>query len=122
MNYCPQCGASLLGGALSFCPHCGKALPQDGASRSAGKKTVSKQKRAARGPGRRPAGRASARKPRPARNPMDENYDGYYDDVPPIDAGWDAGSMDKALVKRVVLLVVGAVCVIILSIVLMTLL
>lgn len=53
---------------------------------------------------------------------MDENYDGYYDDVPPIDAGWDAGSMDKALVKRVVFLVLGAVCVIILSIVLMTLL
>lgn len=53
---------------------------------------------------------------------MDENYDGYYDDVPPIDAGWDAGGMDKALVKRVVLLVVGALVVIVLALVLMTLL
>lgn len=122
MNFCPQCGASLPGGALSFCPHCGKALPQGGASRPAGKKTISKQKKAVRGPSRKPAGHRSSQKARPAQNPMDENYDGYYDDVPPIDAGWDSGGMDPELIKRMVILVLGTVCLIALSIVSMSLL
>lgn len=122
MNFCPQCGASLPGGAVSFCPQCGEALPQDGAVKSTPKKSPSKKKPAARGPRRKPVGHRSAQKVRPAQNPMDENYDGYYDDVPPIDTGWDSGGMDPDLIKRVVILVLGAVCLIGLAIVLMTLL
>ena len=124
MNFCPQCGASLPGGAVSFCPQCGKALPQAEASRSAVKEGASRREKTARRPGRKQTGRgaAAARKPSPAKNSMDENYDGYYDDVPPIDAGWDAGGMDGTLLKRVVLLILGAVCVIVLAVVLMTLL
>lgn len=122
MNFCPQCGASLPGGAVSFCPQCGKALPQDGAVKPTQKKRVSKKKTAARGPSRKPVGHRSSQKARPAQDPMAENYDGYYDDVPPVDAGWDSGGMDPELIKRVVLLVLGAVCLIGLAIVLMTLL
>lgn len=123
MNYCPHCGVSLPGGAVSFCPQCGEALPQGG-ERPMRKKSSSPQKRATY----RPAGKAvrhdtsASRKTRPTPNPMDKNYDGYYDDVPPIDAGWDAGGLDPELVKRVTLLILGAVGLIALAITLMMLL
>lgn len=123
MNYCPHCGASLPGGAVSFCPQCGEALPQGG-ERPVRKKSVSPQKRTTY----RPAGKAVRhatsvnRKPRPTPNPMDKNYDGYYDDVPPIDAGWDADGLDPELVKRVTLLILGTVGLIALAITLMMLL
>lgn len=123
MNYCPHCGVSLPGGAVSFCPQCGEALPQGG-ERPVRKKSGSRKKR----PTHRPAGKttghdtSASRNPRPAPNPMDENYDGYYDDVPPIDAGWDAGGLDPDLVKRVTLLILGAISMIALAITLMMLL
>ena len=53
---------------------------------------------------------------------MDVNYDGYYDDVQPIDAGQLGERMDPELIKRIILLVVGALGVIILATVLMSVL
>ena len=53
---------------------------------------------------------------------MDVNYDGYYNDVKPIDAGHHGDRMDPELIKKIILLVVGALGVILLAIVLMTLL
>lgn len=34
MKFCPNCGASLAGGAASFCPECGFALKQAGAGQA----------------------------------------------------------------------------------------
>jgi len=53
---------------------------------------------------------------------MDVNYDGYYDDVLPVDAGQQGERMDPELIKRIVLLIVGALGVIILAAVLMSVL
>lgn len=53
---------------------------------------------------------------------MDINYDGYYDDIQPIDAGARGEGMDPELVKRIVLIILGAVGTIILAIILMLLL
>lgn len=114
MKFCPYCGASLVGGAVSFCTECGKPLP---------------------GKDRKPAAKGNARPPvrntrvptqispeRPASNPMDEHYDGYYDDIPPLDAGRAGERTDPELVKRIVLVILGAIGLIALSAALLMLL
>lgn len=53
---------------------------------------------------------------------MDINYDGYYDDIQPIDAGARGEGMDPELVKRIILIILGAGGAIILAIILMLLL
>ena len=53
---------------------------------------------------------------------MDINYDGYYDDIQPIDAGVRGEGMDPELVKRIILVILGAVGAIILAVILMMLL
>lgn len=53
---------------------------------------------------------------------MDINYDGYYDDIQPVDAGVRGEGTDPELVKRIALVILGAVGVIAFAIVLMMLL
>ena len=110
MKFCPYCGASLPGGAASFCSECGKELPQR-------KQTVSKKPR-------KPMHKAPPHQaPRqPPKNSINANYDGYYNDVQPIDAGIRGEGMDPELVKRIVLVILGTVAVIALAAVLMMLL
>lgn len=69
MKFCPYCGASLVGGAVSFCTECGKALPETGAEpvKPPVCTPVKKQKKPVQ---------AVQAPPKP--NPMDEHYDGYY--------------------------------------------
>ena len=114
MKFCPYCGAPLPGGAASFCPECGKRLPQRGpaAPKKPGKHTS------------KPARKAPLHQPsrRPPQNPMNENYDGYYNDVRPIDAGMRGEGMDPELVKRIVFVILGAVGIIALATILMMLL
>ena len=52
----------------------------------------------------------------------DEGYDGYYDDVIPIDFGKTVERTDSELFKRIAIIASGAVGVIILSVILMYLL
>ena len=58
----------------------------------------------------------------PVKNPMDENYDGYYDDRPTDDNAQNKESFDPGLLKRIALIAGGAVVLVILSIILMNLL
>lgn len=112
MKFCPYCGASLPGSAASFCPECGKSLP---AGRPVG---VRRQKKR---PPQEKSPKAPRRRPRPI-DPMDVNYDGYYDDIQPVDAGVRGEGMDPELVKRIILVILGAVGAIILAVILMMLL
>lgn len=112
MKFCPYCGAPLSGGAASFCPECGKSLP---AGRPVG---VRRQKKR---PPQEKSPKAPQRRPRPI-DPMDVNYDGYYDDIQPVDAGVRGEGMDPELVKRIILVILGAVGAIILAVILMMLL
>lgn len=114
MKFCPYCGASLVGGAVSFCAECGRPLPGKG------------RKPAAKGAARPPA--RSTRVPtqtspeHSASNPMDEHYDGYYDDIPPLDADRVGDRTDPELIKRVALVILGAIGLIALSAALLMLL
>ena len=88
MKYCPFCGAELLPGALSFCPECGEALPASQASVH-GPAAPTQEKRRKRS------------QKSPAVPEIDSNYDGYYDDVPPVDLGRPRETANSQLVLRV---------------------
>ena len=53
---------------------------------------------------------------------MDINYDGYYDDVKPVDAGEQEEGVDPEMVKKVAILLAGVFTVILASVALMMLL
>ena len=124
MKFCPYCGASLLGGAASFWSECGRQIPrqepeqaprpQPGRKRRPTENPPSRRKKRPRQEPQRP--------PRRKKNPMDINYDGYYDDVKPIDAGQQGERMDSEMLKKTALMLVGALGVILLAVVFMTLL
>jgi uncharacterized membrane protein YvbJ len=52
-------------------------------------------------------------------DPRDEGYDGYYDDVLPVDNGHIRSRRAPELIKRIALITVGAIIIIALSIALM---
>lgn len=99
MKYCPFCGAELLPGALSFCPECGEALPayQTNFQEPAASTQEKRRKR--------------SRKAQPAPE-IDSNYDGYYDDVEPLDADREREGMDTRLMGKVALVCLGVALVI----------
>ena len=111
MKYCPYCGADLVEDGVSFCVECGKQLP-------AGK--TQKEK-----PEDKPEIKKATKKKNSAKKPescievetvVDDGYDGYYDDIHPIDEGHEREGVDKELVKKIaiiigVLFVVIAACV-----------
>lgn len=98
MKYCPYCGAVVSDGAFSFCPVCGKALPE----------RSQKEKK--------PESTKARKHPKPAPEPPEDDFDGYYDDRIPLDAGKRREGLDFGIVKRVIavvacLLVVIGACV-----------
>lgn len=143
MKYCPYCGASLVGSAASFCAECGRQLPSAEKKESDERippqriKTESKipnpklRKPPAGKPNksatqqRQPVSRQKApiHKPQPQSplelrsNPVDEGYDGYYDDVIPIDNGATPDHVASGLVKRIALLAAGAAVIIVLAVI-----
>ena len=120
MKFCPYCGASLAGGAAPFCAERGKQIPAHGA-----KSTSMPPLRKHRSIGAEKPHRAysySMQAPKRNTNPTDINYDGYYIDVKPIDAGQQRDRLDPELIKKVILLVAGALGVILLAIAFMALL
>ena len=114
MKYCPYCGAEILSGAFSFCPYCGEPMPvlaQPAAEKSPGKPTPRREKAKKERPRKR------ERPPRKAKQPVPPeveawDYDGYYEDVQPIDADRQREGVDTRLILRVVLLVAGVALVI----------
>ena len=142
MKYCPFCGADLLSPEVSFCAECGKALPV-GSSRQT--ETETALERPSRKDTRPRAPARPRRKPR--KNPgssiegapteklssrsgedaapegaLPDDYDGYYDDVAPLDTDVVRPGLDREMIKKIVLLVAGALLTIALCVVLMTVL
>ena len=154
MKFCPYCGASFAGSAVSFCSKCGRTLLADAKPYETPDEAVSLparrekelgtpldiKKESASGyrklaklimqPGHENAAtkkRVKRKKKRPEvsnrQTPdIDEGYDGYYNDVAPIDSGHIHERVDPELIKRIVYIAAGALATIILSIILMNLL
>lgn len=114
MKYCPYCGAEILSGAFSFCPSCGESLQvlaQPAAEKSPGKPTPRREK------AKKERTRKRERPPRKAKQLILSeveawDYDGYYEDVQPIDADRQHEGVDTRLILRVALLVAGVALVI----------
>jgi len=118
MKYCPYCGAALMGGAVSNCAQCGYVFKtlESGAPVESG--FMKKFKRIAKKP------KTKHRKPvkESPREPVFDGYDGYYEDVQPIDSGRIHDRVDPELIKRIIIISVGTVLIIILSVLLIFLL
>ena len=114
MKYCPYCGAEILSGAFSFCPSCGESLlvlAQPAAEKSPGNSSLQREK------AKKERTRKRERPPRKPKQPVPpevENldYDGYYEDVQPIDVDRQQEGVDTRLILRMALLVAGAALVI----------
>lgn len=103
MSYCPYCGVDLLGDAFSFCPVCGNSLSES-------ERRHEQEKRKPRNPKAGPhkkKKKRSRRENQPDRSPkhkhehIDDDYDGYYDDVLPADDGEIRQGLDKNMIKRI---------------------
>ena len=148
MKYCPFCGADLLSPEVSFCAECGKALPTAGSRQT---ETETAPERPSRDNVRPPYTRKKAASSRLKRKPkkdagssiesapteklssrsgeetapegvLPDDYDGYYDDVEPLDADAVRPGLDREMIKKISFLVLGALLMIGLCVVLMTLL
>jgi len=103
MKYCTYCGAALSDSAVSFCPECGKALPPGNSIQTP--KRIKKRRQTP----------VHSQEP----DPQDDGYDGYYDDVVPVDNGHIRDKVAPELTKRIIFLAAGAVFIVILSVLLM---
>ena len=100
MKYCPYCGVELINDSVSFCAECGKELPAKKAKEQQEilpqkLHTQAKNKKSAK---RQPAPLSDAE----LRSEYDEGYDGYYEDLPPVDDGKVHIGADKELLKKIV--------------------
>lgn len=103
MKYCPYCGAAIPDGAVVFCVECGKELP----------KRLDKPEKANVDKGT-PSAKQKQRKKRATadeeyRRAYNEGYDGYYEDVLPVDYGQERFETDSFPVKKVITVAVGAI-------------
>lgn len=124
MKYCPYCGADLLDGTVSFCSECGNALPVEkkkDVQQDIKKHKPAKKKSRTKTKDRKVSGsvqRVSVDEAPAA----DDDYDGYYDDIVPIDAGRPRDGIDKSIVKKIAILIGGLAVIIGICIALMYLL
>ena len=84
--------------------------------------TVAAKEKAGKAPANEKTARAEAGPNRAAVKAPDDGYDGYYNDVLPIDSSELPEQMDPALMKQIIILLAGAAAIIALAIILMTLL
>lgn len=124
MKYCPYCGAVLVDGAVSFCAECGKALPvsekkeciseksnqseQQGKSKTQQethheKKSRRRQKRKLLEPPK--SSKQQSESPAVMSSISEDDYDGYYNDILPVDEGRFSEGIDRELVKKIVLII-----------------
>ena len=97
MKRCPHCGADLVDGTISFCPKCRKKLTNEKSAK--GKYARNRNKKSAK--------KKEPKIPEVMGEPVDDGYDGYYNDVLPPDKDRISEGLDKELVKNIVVLGIG---------------
>ena len=129
MKYCPFCGADILKEEAAFCMECGKPLSEQEQTSKEEKATAprnskkSKSEKKMKEKKTKPVKKTKERKKKPQpeapEEPVDDGYDGYYNDVLPPDLDQEKEGLDKELIKKIVALVVGVVFIIGICIVMM---
>ena len=102
MKYCPYCGADLIEDAVSFCAECGKQLP---AGKVQKEKTKEKPeiKKAPKKKKKKPIKKVDSSTEVEA--VVDDGYDGYYNDIRPIDEDHEREGVDKELIKKIAIII-----------------
>lgn len=106
MKYCPYCGADIPDGAVSFCAECGKVLP---AKKEKAEKSTPVKKSSA---GKKKKQKSLTVTDAELRKAYNDGYDGYYEDILPVDHGKERFETDSAPVKKIIILAVGMLIVI----------
>ena len=120
MKYCTNCGAALEDSTASFCAECGK--PLSSTSGDAVTNPVENKKAKHRETKKKKPKKEKIRKQKKTKKnevleeivgePVDDGYDGYYDDVIPPDTDRVKEGLDKELIKKIVALSVGVIFII----------
>jgi len=107
-----------MGGAVSYCAECGNDIKPPEGDAPMETDFIKKSKRVTKKSSKKP------RKPvkEQITESVDDGYDGYYNDVKPIDNGRIQDRMDPELIKRIIIISAGAVVIVILSVLVMYLL
>ena len=130
MKFCPYCGADLLKENAAFCAECGKKLSMaeeaptplhetDGqhdakpSKQKVSKKDFQKRKKSKQKKVQEPP------LPEIEGEPVEDGYDGYYDDILPPDLDREKEGPDKELIKKIVTLTVAVILIIGLCVVMM---
>ena len=109
MKRCPHCGTDLVDGTISFCPKCRKKLTNEKSAkgkyaRNRKKKSAKKKEKTSK---KKPVKKKETKIPEVMGEPVDDGYDGYYNDVLPPDKDRISEGLDKELVKNIVVLGIG---------------
>ena len=120
MKYCTNCGAALEDSTASFCAECGK--PLSSTSGDAVTNPVENKKAKHRETKKKKPKKEKIRKQKKTKKdevleeivgePVDDGYDGYYDDVIPPDTDRVKEGLDKELIKKIVALSIGVIFII----------
>ena len=105
-RYCPYCGADIPDGAVSFCAECGKALP---VKKEKPEKSTPVKKSSA---GKKKKHKSTVMTDAELRKAYNDGYDGYYEDLLPVDHGRERFETDSAPVKKIIILAAGVLVVI----------
>ncbi len=111
MKFCPYCGTKIVNDKSSFCIECGKELPS--------KTTLQNQEVIPEESHHIEPEAQATISDEQLYAEYNEGYDGYYEDLLPIDHRHVHIGIDKLLVKRIAALVGGALIVITLCLVMM---
>lgn len=127
MKFCPYCGADLLNENVLFCSNCGKKLPphEAGITEPLTEEMCPEPEKGSKE--NSPAKKKGRKKKAPTKKaarvvdepPVDDGYDGYYDDVQPPDLDREREGLDRELIKKIVALGVGVVFIIAMCVVMM---
>ena len=121
MKYCTNCGAALEDSTASFCAECGK--PLSSGSGDSVMNTVENKKAKHKETKKKKPKKEKVKKQKKTKKkyevleeivgePVDDGYDGYYDDVIPPDTDWVKEGLDKELIRKIVALSVGVIFII----------
>ena len=116
MKYCTNCGAALEDSTASFCAECGK--PLSSGSEDSVKNPVENKKAKHKETKKKKPKKEKVKKQKKTKKkdevleeivgePVDDGYDGYYNDVLPPDQDRISEGLDKELVKNIVTLGIG---------------
>lgn len=109
MKYCPYCGVGRITGAASYCAECGEKLP-----------VKQRKKRQAEILEKKEKGSVTKTVSDEASYiDYDEGYDGYYDDLLPVDNGNVPSGINRDLIKNILILVFAVLLVVILCAIMM---